>query len=113
MLTALGVRVQVIGTAVPWPRADRVVVSDHTGRLGRVPGTDPLSDRRRVSRRGRGAADVHRSGGRAGPRRRGEPTAGAVAGSRRRSLKLSIVQAGRPHSSGLSCTFTTPSAFSW
>jgi hypothetical protein len=34
MLTALGVRVQVVGTAVPWPRADRVVVSDHTGWLG-------------------------------------------------------------------------------
>jgi hypothetical protein len=34
MLTALGVRVQVVGAAVPWPRAERVVVSDHTGWLG-------------------------------------------------------------------------------
>ena len=33
-LTALGVRVRVLGPAVPWPRSGRVVVSDHTGRLG-------------------------------------------------------------------------------
>lgn len=34
ILTALDVRVQVIGGAVPWPRLGRVVVSDHTGWLG-------------------------------------------------------------------------------
>jgi hypothetical protein len=34
ILTALGVRVQVVGGAVPWPRLGRVVVSDHTGLLG-------------------------------------------------------------------------------
>jgi hypothetical protein len=34
ILTALGVRVQVVGGAVPWPRLGRVVVSDHTGWLG-------------------------------------------------------------------------------
>jgi hypothetical protein len=34
VLTALGVRVRVVGPATPWPRADRVVASDHTGRLG-------------------------------------------------------------------------------
>ncbi|HLM04621.1 MAG TPA: hypothetical protein VK402_05465 [Blastococcus sp.] len=33
-LTALGVRVRVIGPAVPWPRSGRVIVSDSTGRLG-------------------------------------------------------------------------------
>src|SRR5688500_4213856 len=31
ILTALDVRVQVVGGAVPWPRLGRVVVSDHTG----------------------------------------------------------------------------------
>jgi hypothetical protein len=45
VLTALGVRVQVVGGAVPWPRLGRMVVSDHTGWLGdlalstAVPGT--------------------------------------------------------------------------
>ena len=45
ILTALGVRVQVVGGAVPWPRLGRVVVSDHTEWLGdlalatAVPGT--------------------------------------------------------------------------
>jgi hypothetical protein len=34
ILTALDVRVQVVGAAVPWPRLGRVVVSDHTGWLG-------------------------------------------------------------------------------
>ena len=34
ILTALDVRVAVIGGAVPWPRLGRVVVSDHTGWLG-------------------------------------------------------------------------------
>jgi hypothetical protein len=34
MLSALGVRVEVVGGAVPWPRSERVVVSDHTGWLG-------------------------------------------------------------------------------
>ena len=34
ILTALDVRVRVIGGAVPWPRLGRVVVSDHTGWLG-------------------------------------------------------------------------------
>lgn len=34
VLAALDVRVQVVGGAVPWPRSDRVVVSDHTGWLG-------------------------------------------------------------------------------
>lgn len=34
ILTALDVRVQVVGGAVPWPRLGRVVVSDHTGWLG-------------------------------------------------------------------------------
>ena len=48
ILTALGVRVQVVGGAVPWPRLGRVVVSDHTGWLGdlalatAVPGTPVL-----------------------------------------------------------------------
>ena len=50
LLTALGVRVQVVGAAVPWPRLGRVVVSDHTGWLGDLaltsaaPGT-PVMDR--------------------------------------------------------------------
>lgn len=50
ILTALGVRVQVVGGAVPWPRLGRVVVSDHTGWLGDLalataaPGT-PVMDR--------------------------------------------------------------------
>jgi hypothetical protein len=45
ILTALDVRVRVVGSAVPWPRLGRVVVSDHTGWLGdlalstTVPGT--------------------------------------------------------------------------
>jgi hypothetical protein len=45
ILTALDVRVRVVGAAVPWPRLGRVVVSDHTGWLGDlalstvVPGT--------------------------------------------------------------------------
>jgi hypothetical protein len=45
ILTALDVRVRVVGAAVPWPRLGRVVVSDHTGWLGdlalstAVPGT--------------------------------------------------------------------------
>jgi hypothetical protein len=49
ILTALDVRVQVIGGAVPWPRLGRVVVSDHTGWLGdlalatAVPGTPVLA----------------------------------------------------------------------
>jgi hypothetical protein len=34
VLTALGVRVRVVGPAAPWPRSGRLVVSDHTGRLG-------------------------------------------------------------------------------
>jgi hypothetical protein len=34
ILTALDVRVRVVGAAVPWPRLGRVVVSDHTGWLG-------------------------------------------------------------------------------
>ena len=34
VLTALGVRVRVVGPAVPWPRTGRVAVSDHTGLLG-------------------------------------------------------------------------------
>jgi hypothetical protein len=34
ILTALEVRVQLIGGAVPWPRLGRVIVSDHTGWLG-------------------------------------------------------------------------------
>ena len=34
MLSALGVRVEVVGGAVPWPRSERLVVSDHTGWLG-------------------------------------------------------------------------------
>ena len=34
ILTALDVRVQLIGGAVPWPRLGRVIVSDHTGWLG-------------------------------------------------------------------------------
>lgn len=34
ILTALGVRVRVVGGAVPWPRLGRVIVSDHTGWLG-------------------------------------------------------------------------------
>ena len=34
ILSALDVRVQVIGAGVPWPRLGRVVVSDHTGWLG-------------------------------------------------------------------------------
>ena len=34
LLTALDVRVRVVGGAVPWPRLGRVVVSDHTGWLG-------------------------------------------------------------------------------
>ena len=34
VLTALGVQVRVVGSAVPWPRLGRVVVSDHTGWLG-------------------------------------------------------------------------------
>jgi hypothetical protein len=33
-LTALGVRVQVIPPAIPWPRSGRFVISDHVGRLG-------------------------------------------------------------------------------
>jgi hypothetical protein len=32
-LTALGVRVQVLGPSTPWPRYERVVVSDHAGWL--------------------------------------------------------------------------------
>ncbi|TFV74872.1 hypothetical protein E4P39_11420 [Blastococcus sp. CT_GayMR19] len=49
ILTALDVRVEVIGSAVPWPRLGRVVVSDHTGWLGDLslstaaPGTPVLS----------------------------------------------------------------------
>ena len=49
ILSALDVRVQVIGGAVPWPRLGRVVVSDHTGWLGdlalsaAVPGTPVLA----------------------------------------------------------------------
>jgi hypothetical protein len=49
ILTALDVRVQVVGGAVPWPRLGRVVVSDHTGWLGDLalstaaPGTPVLS----------------------------------------------------------------------
>jgi hypothetical protein len=48
ILTALDVRVRVVGAAVPWPRLGRVVVSDHTGWLGdlalstAVPGTPVL-----------------------------------------------------------------------
>lgn len=48
ILSALGVRVQVVGGAVPWPRVGRVVVSDSTGWLGNlalataVPGTPVL-----------------------------------------------------------------------
>jgi hypothetical protein len=48
ILTALDVRVQVVGAAVPWPRLGRVVVSDHTGWLGdlalstALPGTPVL-----------------------------------------------------------------------
>ena len=48
VLTALGVRVRVVGAEVPWPRLGRVVVSDHTGWLGdlalstAVPGTPVL-----------------------------------------------------------------------
>jgi hypothetical protein len=34
ILTALGVRVRVVGPPTPWPRSGGVVVSDHTGRLG-------------------------------------------------------------------------------
>jgi hypothetical protein len=34
ILTALDVRVRVVGAAVRWPRRGRVVVSDHTGWLG-------------------------------------------------------------------------------
>ena len=34
ILSALDVRVRVVGAAVPWPRLGRVVVSDHTGWLG-------------------------------------------------------------------------------
>ena len=34
LLTALDVRVRVVGGAVPWPRLGRVVVSDHSGWLG-------------------------------------------------------------------------------
>ena len=33
-LTALGVRVQVVQPAIPWPRTGRYVISDHVGRLG-------------------------------------------------------------------------------
>jgi hypothetical protein len=33
-LTALGVRVQVLAPATPWPRTGRFVISDHVGRLG-------------------------------------------------------------------------------
>ncbi|TFV87237.1 hypothetical protein [Blastococcus sp. CT_GayMR16] len=33
-LTALGVRVQVIPSPIPWPRSGRFVISDHVGRLG-------------------------------------------------------------------------------
>ena len=49
ILTALGVRVQVVGGAVPWPRLGRDVVSDHTGWLGdlalstAIPGTPVLA----------------------------------------------------------------------
>jgi hypothetical protein len=49
ILTALDVRVRVIGAEIPWPRLGRVVVSDHTGWLGdlalstAVPGTPVLS----------------------------------------------------------------------
>ena len=48
ILSALDVRVQVVGAAVPWPRLGRVVVSDHTGWLGdlalstALPGTPVL-----------------------------------------------------------------------
>ena len=34
ILTALDVRVRVVGAAVPWPRTGRVVVGDSTGWLG-------------------------------------------------------------------------------
>jgi hypothetical protein len=50
VLTALGVRVRVVGAEIPWPRLGRVVVSDHTDWLGdlalatAVPGT-PVLDR--------------------------------------------------------------------
>lgn len=52
ILTALDVRVRVVGSEIPWPRLGRVVVSDHTGWLGdlalctAVPGTPVLAPSR-------------------------------------------------------------------
>ena len=53
ILSALDVRVRVVGGAVPWPRLGRVIVSDHTGWLGDLalstaaPGT-PVLDPARI-----------------------------------------------------------------